>query len=252
MSKLKQGKFITFEGGEGIGKSTQCQMLYEYLKSQNIPVILTREVGGTEAAEKMREILVHTDLLPMSELLQAMAARYDHMARKIIPALQEGNIVICDRFIDSTACYQGLELDFLHKSSYKEKFEGDTEHRTAAYKDIREDSSTGSTYKLPLEMAYAGSLFENGIELVYNLHKNLMLDLMPDITFFIDVEPEVAIERVNLRNMSNKFDVRGLDFYRKIYDCFKELSKKFPERIKTIKASDLNPLEVHELIKKHL
>ncbi|HJD56226.1 MAG TPA: dTMP kinase [Rickettsia endosymbiont of Pyrocoelia pectoralis] len=203
MSKLKQGTFITFEGGEGIGKSTQCQMLYEYLKSQNIPVILTREVGGTRVAEQMREILVHADLLPMSELLQAMAARYDHMARKIIPALQEGNIVICDRFIDSTACYQGLEL-------------------------------------------------ENGIELVYNLHKNLMPSLMPDITFFIDVEPEVAIERVNLRNISNKFDVRGLDFYKKIYDCFKELSKKFPERIKTIKASDLNPLEVHELIKKHL
>ncbi|ABV79651.1 thymidylate kinase [Rickettsia bellii OSU 85-389] len=203
MSKLKQGTFITFEGGEGIGKSTQCQMLYEYLKSQNIPVILTREVGGTNVAEKMREILVHTDLLPMSELLQAMAARYDHMVKKIIPALQAGNIVICDRFIDSTACYQGLEL-------------------------------------------------ENGIELVYNLHKDLMPPLMPDLTFFIDVESSIAIERINSRNMSNKFDVRGLDFYNKIYDCFKGLSKKFPERIVTIKASDLNPEQVHELIKKHL
>ncbi|MGI4753361.1 MAG: dTMP kinase [Janthinobacterium lividum] len=203
MSKLKQGTFITFEGGEGIGKSTQCQMLYEYLKSQNIPVILTREVGGTNVAEKMREILVHTDLLPMSELLQAMAARYDHMVKKIIPALQAGKIVICDRFIDSTACYQGLEL-------------------------------------------------ENGIELVYNLHKDLMPPLMPDITFFIDVESSIAIERVNSRHMNSKFDVRGLDFYNKIYDCFKGLSKKFPERIVTIKASDLNPTQVHELIKKHL
>ncbi|HJD65347.1 MAG TPA: dTMP kinase [Rickettsia endosymbiont of Diachasma alloeum] len=203
MSKLKQGTFITFEGGEGIGKSTQCQMLYEHLKSQNIPVILTREIGGTNVAEKMREILVHTDLLPMSELLQAMAARYDHMVKKIIPALQAGNIVICDRFIDSTACYQGLEL-------------------------------------------------ENGIELVYNLHKDLMPPFMPDITFFIDVESSIAIERVNSRNMSNKFDVRGLDFYNKIYDCFKELSKKFPERIVTIKASDLDPEQVHELIKKYL
>lgn len=203
MSKLKQGTFITFEGGEGIGKSTQCQMLYEYLKSQNIPVILTREVGGTSVAEKMREILVHTDLLPMSELLQALAARYDHMVKKIIPALQAGNMVICDRFIDSTACYQGLEL-------------------------------------------------ENGIELVYNLHKDLMPPLMPDITFFIDVESSIAIERVNSRNMSNKFDVRGLDFYNKIYDCFKGLSKKFPERIVPIKVSDLDPTQVHKLIKKHL
>ncbi|MGL4226521.1 MAG: dTMP kinase [Rickettsia sp.] len=203
MNNLKQEKFITFEGGEGIGKSTQSQMLYEYLKSQNIPVILTREVGGTAVAEKMREILVHEELLPMSELLQAMAARYDHMVRKIIPALQKGYIVICDRFIDSTACYQGLEL-------------------------------------------------ESGIDLVYNLHKTLMPPLMPDITFFIDVEPDTAIERVNLRNMSNKFDVRSIDFYKKIYTCFKELSNRFPERIKTIKASDLSPVEVHELIKKHL
>ncbi|MCZ6886797.1 MAG: dTMP kinase [Rickettsia endosymbiont of Ixodes persulcatus] len=203
MNNLKQGKFITFEGGEGIGKSTQSQMLYEYLKSQNTPVILTREVGGTIVAEKMREILVHAALLPMSELLQAMAARYDHIVRKIIPALQKGYIVICDRFLDSTACYQGLEL-------------------------------------------------ENGIDLVYNLHKTLMPPLIPDITFFIDVEPDAAIKRVNLRNMSNKFDIRGIDFYKKIYDCFKELSSRFPERIKIIKASDLSPLEVHELIKKHL
>ncbi|AFC75229.1 thymidylate kinase [Rickettsia parkeri str. Tate's Hell] len=203
MNNLKQGKFITFEGGEGIGKSTQSQMLYEYLQSQNTPVILTREVGGTIVAEKMREILVHEELLPMSELLQAMAARYDHMARKIIPALQEGHIVICDRFIDSTVCYQGLEL-------------------------------------------------ENGIDLVYNLHKTLMPSPMPDITFFIDVEPDTAIKRVNSRNMNNKFDIRGIDFYKKIYYCFKELSNRFPERIKTIKASDLSPLEVHDLIKKHL
>ena len=203
MNNLGQGKFITFEGGEGIGKSTQSQMLYEYLKSQNTPVILTREVGGTLVAEKMREILVHEELLPMSELLQAMAARYDHMVRKIMPALQEGYIVICDRFIDSTACYQGLEL-------------------------------------------------ENGIDLVYNLHKTLMPSLMPDITFFIDVEPEIAIERIKSRGRKTRFDTKGLDFYKENYNCFKELSNRFPERIKTIKALDLDPTEVHELIKKHL
>ncbi|WP_342270526.1 dTMP kinase [Rickettsia endosymbiont of Orchestes rusci] len=199
MNNLKQGTFITFEGGEGIGKSTQCQMLYEYLKSQNIPVILTREVGGTAVAEKMREILVHEELLPMSELLQAMAARYDHMVRKIIPALQEGYIVICDRFIDSTACYQGLEL-------------------------------------------------ENGIDVVYNLHKTLMPPLMPDITFFIDVEPEIAIKRIKSRGRKTKFDTKGLDFYKENYNCFKELSNRFPERIITIDASYLDTQTIHEMI----
>lgn len=110
MSVINRGKFITFEGGEGCGKSTQSKMLYQYLLSKNIPVDLTREVGGTDVAEKMREILVNQDLLPMSELLQIMAARYEHMHRRIIPKLNAGSWVICDRFIDSTACYQGQNI----------------------------------------------------------------------------------------------------------------------------------------------
>ncbi|WP_341793649.1 dTMP kinase [Rickettsia endosymbiont of Ceutorhynchus obstrictus] len=199
MNNLKQGTFITFEGGEGIGKSTQCQMLYEYLKSQNIPVILTREVGGTAVAEKMREILVHEELLPMSELLQVMAARYDHIHKKILPSLQEGYTVICDRFIDSTACYQGQ------------------------YSEI-------------------------GVNLVYDLHKSLMAGLMPNSTFFIDVKPEIAIERMTKRDFNNKFDKRHLDFHQNIYNGFKELAQKFPERIITIDASNLDTQAIHEMI----
>ncbi|CAF0735824.1 unnamed protein product [Didymodactylos carnosus] len=107
MSPAKRGKFITFEGGEGSGKSTQSNMLYQYLLSRNILVDLTREVGGTLSAEKMREVLIYQDLLPMSELLQIMAARYEHVHKRIIPKLNAGTWVICDRFIDSTACYQG-------------------------------------------------------------------------------------------------------------------------------------------------
>lgn len=110
MPTVSRGKFITFEGGEGCGKSTQSKLLYQYLQSKNIPVDLTREVGGTDTAEKMREILVHQELLPMSELLQIMAARYEHLHKRIIPKLNAGVWVICDRFIDSTACYQGQDL----------------------------------------------------------------------------------------------------------------------------------------------
>lgn len=110
-NRVKRGRFITLEGVDGSGKSTQCRMLKEYCISRNIPVMSTREPGGTEIAEEMRSILVHRDLLPMSELLQVMAARYDHIVKKILPTIEAGYTVICDRFIDSTACYQGLEID---------------------------------------------------------------------------------------------------------------------------------------------
>jgi dTMP kinase len=199
MHRIGPGKFITFEGGEGCGKSTQSRILYEYLLSKNIPAILTREIGGTEIAEKMRDILVHEELVPMSELLQVMAARYDHIHKKILPMLQQNYTVICDRFIDSTACYQGL------------------------YPEI-------------------------GIDLVYDLHKALMSNIMPDITFFINVEPGIALQRINSRDANNNFDLKSLDFHQKIHQGFKELAQRFPERIIAIDALSLNFEEVHKQI----
>jgi dTMP kinase len=103
----RTAKFITFEGGEGSGKSTQSKLLYEHLLSQGIEAILTREIGGTKEAEAMREIVLHSKLAPTSELLLIMAARYEHVDNVILPALNSGKWVICDRFIDSTACYHG-------------------------------------------------------------------------------------------------------------------------------------------------
>lgn len=108
---IRLAKFITFEGGEGSGKSTQSKMLYDYLESKNVNVLLTREVGGTLEAEKIRDILLHSHLLPMTELMLVMAARFEHMSKIIIPALKQGIWVICDRFIDSTAAYQGINSD---------------------------------------------------------------------------------------------------------------------------------------------
>ncbi len=89
-NRVKQGRFITFEGVDGVGKSTQCRILYEYLVSKNIPVVSTRETGGTEIAEEMRSILVHRDLLPMSELLQVMAARKEQEANQTVDLIDEG------------------------------------------------------------------------------------------------------------------------------------------------------------------
>ena len=103
-----KAKFISFEGLEGCGKSTQCKMLYDYLLLKNIKVILTREIGGVDSAEAIREIVVNKELLPISELMLVMAARHEHIQKLIIPKLQDGTSVICDRFVDSTACYQGI------------------------------------------------------------------------------------------------------------------------------------------------
>ena len=100
-------KFITFEGGEGSGKTTQSKCLFEYLKSKNIKCIWTREIGGTLVAEKIRDIILHNEMDHMTELLLIMAARKEHVDKVILPALHSGVNVICDRFIDSTFCYQG-------------------------------------------------------------------------------------------------------------------------------------------------
>lgn len=106
----KQGKFITFEGGEGVGKSTQVKILYEKLSETGIDVVLTREPGGSDGAEEIRALLVKggTDKWqPMTEALLHNAARSEHLKKTVKPALKAGKWVISDRYADSTIAYQG-------------------------------------------------------------------------------------------------------------------------------------------------
>ncbi|WP_221795069.1 dTMP kinase [Oceanobacter mangrovi] len=115
----KPGKFITFEGGEGVGKSTNIQWCAEWLMAQGVEVLVTREPGGTPIAELIRNKLLkahHAEpMMPMTELLLMFAARAQHLQAVIEPALQNGIWVLCDRFTDSTIAYQGfgrgLELE---------------------------------------------------------------------------------------------------------------------------------------------
>ncbi len=123
MNKQK-GFFITFEGCEGTGKSTQSKKLYEYLKTKNNQIIYTREPGGCKEAEQIREILVNGHVNKwdgVTESLLHNAARKVHLEKTIIPALNNNNWVICDRFIDSTNAYQGagqgVPIDFLKNLS---------------------------------------------------------------------------------------------------------------------------------------
>jgi dTMP kinase len=105
------GRLVTFEGGEGAGKSTQIESLAAALRANGIDPLVTREPGGTRGAEQIRKLLVEgapERWLPLTEVLLLLAARHDHVARRIAPALAEGRWVLCDRFMDSTLVYQGV------------------------------------------------------------------------------------------------------------------------------------------------
>lgn len=105
-----RGKFITFEGCEGSGKSTQLRLLSEYLDKLGVDYILTREPGGSEIAEQIRNIILNgknTAMCDECEALLYAAARVQHLKEKIAPALDKGKLVICDRYVDSSLAYQG-------------------------------------------------------------------------------------------------------------------------------------------------
>jgi dTMP kinase len=105
-----RGKFITLEGGEGVGKTTNLGFIRDYLQYYNIPVVVTREPGGTQVAEKIRHLLLDAGseaISEQAELLLMFAARSQHIKHVIEPALAQGNWVLCDRFTDATYAYQG-------------------------------------------------------------------------------------------------------------------------------------------------
>jgi dTMP kinase len=209
MKNFDHPKFITFEGGEGSGKSTQSKKLYEYFLSNGIKAIHTREVGGTKEAEEIRELLIHRDLYKVSELMLVMAARYEHINKVIYPALQDGYHVICDRFIDSTVCYQA------------DKY--------------------------------------LAIEYIFEMHNKLMRAndnneqvIMPNITFFMDIEPKIGIKRSIQTADINKFEDKHLSFHQEVYLRFKKIANLYPNRIKLIKCENKEIDEIHQEICKFI
>ncbi len=190
------GLFITLEGGEGTGKTTQIKLLAEKLQDSGHETVITREPGGTDEAEKIRELLVRRDggdWTPMAEILLFFAARNMHIETLIKPALAEGKIVICDRFTDSTRAYQsyghGMELDIIE-----------------------------SLVQLSL----------GGFE--------------PDLTFMLDLDVEIGLERAGKRlsdNGSNEDRFEQLDtgFHERLRQGFLEIAQRNPERCVIVEAS---------------
>lgn len=203
---MYSGKFITFEGGEGGGKSTQSGLLAEMLRKQNIDCIQTREPGGTEGAEAIRNLLVTGETNrwdPMTELLLHFAARRDHVEKKIKPALMEGKWVICDRFIDSSLAYQG----YGHGS---------------------------------------------GVDFVEMMHRLVIGNLMPDLTFILDIPPGIGIGRTSERKGDeNRYERMVGSFHERVRLGFLAVAAKYPERCVVLDAS--SPIDaIHGQIMKVL
>lgn len=121
-----RGKFITFEGADGCGKSTQLKLLSEYLTKNNVEHVFTREPGGGKISEAIREILLNGKNAEMTDECEALlyaAARMQHLADRVEPALAQGKLVVCDRYVDSSLAYQayarGLGTDFIGRINAK-------------------------------------------------------------------------------------------------------------------------------------
>ncbi len=199
------GKFISFEGIDGCGKSTQAKILGTELSACGNKVLLTREPGGSKGAEEIRNLLLTGNPDRWSaetEILLFTAARRDHLERTILPALGSGTTVICDRFSDSTRVYQGVTRG-----------------------DLR--------------------------DLVDQLD-DVMIPRQPDITFLIDLDPNIGLKRALERSNSEaRFEEFGLEMQIKLREGFLNLANEFPKRFMVVDGNK-SEAEVSQTISKLL
>ena len=184
-----RGSFITFEGGDGSGKSTQIKLLEERLLNEGVNVVVTREPGGTSISEKIREIILdpeNDEMVSTAEMLLYAAARAQLVNELIIPSLATGKVVICDRFLDSSIVYQGIARGL-----------------GSSVRDIN---------------AYATE------------------SLVPDLTVYIEVDPEVGLSRS--KGGKDRIELQDIVFHRKVADRYKFLAEKSPGRIKTFNGEE--------------
>lgn len=192
LNSLK-GKFITFEGVEGAGKSTQSKLLVEYLNNNNIEAVWTREPGGCEGAEEIRKLLINGAVNKwdgITELLLMYAARRDHTEKKIKPLLKEGKVVVSDRYFDSTMAYQGYgyELD-LNKIKQVQKI-------------VLDDFRPDITFVLDLDVKKG--LERTDIRGEKNRYEDMKVDFHNRVrNGFLNIAKENS-ERVKLINVENK------------------------------------------------
>lgn len=181
--------FISFEGGEGAGKSTLIQKIYEYLNQLNKPVLLTRAPGGTMTGDLIRHLLLHhdeKDISSRTELFLFLADRAQHVQEVILPALANKKIVLCDRFNDSTVAYQGGARGF--------------------------------------DPMWVRKLCHFATQ-----------DLEPDLTLYLDIDPEVALKRV--QRTKDRIEKENISFHQKIRQAYLAIAEKDPKRFHVLDGS---------------
>ncbi|MBQ6622106.1 MAG: dTMP kinase [Mogibacterium sp.] len=200
---MMRGLFITLEGPDGAGKTTQIGYIRKYLEDRNASVVLSREPGGTKISEKLREIVLDKDNGEMADTTEMMiyaAARAQHVAEKIRPALERGEMVICDRFMDSSIAYQGYGRNL------------------------------GDQVRIVNEYAIAG--------------------ILPDITFFMDLDPAVGRARIG-KDVQDRLEREKMEFHYKVYEGYRAIWQAEPDRVIRIDA-DRPEEEVWAEIRGHL
>ena len=186
-----KGKFITFEGCEGVGKSRQIHLLEDYLKNNGIKYYLTREPGGTLVSEQIRSVILDGKNVSMTDECEALlyaAARAQLLTEEIKPRLEAGELVLCDRYIDSSFAYQG----------------------------------------------YARGL---GVEFIEKINSFATQNFMPDYTLFLNLTPEQAFKRKGGVDTSDRLELSGMEFHKKVYDGYLCLTRRYPKRFIVIDAS---------------
>ncbi len=211
-----RGKFITFEGLDGSGKSTQVAKLARGLRSRGISVTVTREPGGTAAGEKIRDVLLHSatsGLSPLAEMALMFASRAQHIHEVILPALSQGHIVLCDRFTDSTEAYQGG------------------------------GRKLGSKTVLELHVILCG-----------NLKPDLTILLDNDLGLSID-RARHRNRRKGSDKDENRFEQENRAFFNRVRSAYLAIAQREPQRVHVVNARG-TPRETHatimEVVKKKL
>ena len=192
----RSGFFVTLEGLDGCGKTTQIGRLAQQLRTRGIDPVVAQEPGGTRTGRSIRSILLHsesTDLRPHSEVLLYFASRVQNLAEVILPALEAGRVVICDRFTDATVAYQG----------------------------------------------YGRGL---GANTIWQLNEILCDGEQPDLTIWLDVEPETSLERARTRDERRQVDEgrmesQAIDFFLRVRQGYLQIHKSDPDRFRRIDAS---------------
>jgi len=186
-TKFMSGIFISFEGIDGAGKSSHIQTLaqaFEQKAKSGQRVILTREPGGTPLSERLREMVLHEPMDPLTEALLVFAARREHIVQVIAPALARGDVVLCDRFTDASFAYQGSGREFdWELLSYLEQFVQDM-------RGLNPDLIKNSVSKSTL--------------------------LQPDLTLLFEVPPQVAAQRLAAARQPDKFESQDLSFFARV------------------------------------